>query len=278
MYFEHITSKNSQNFLVSVFFPLIRFTFASVKNLLFVLLGCWLSASLWSQESTIRIKGKVFEERGQPVPNCIILNVRTQQGIFGLPDGSFVMECLPSDTLTITCLGYHARQLCFKDSIQKTVYYPRIFLNERTYSFSTLNVFAPRDLDDIQKDIQSLGFDESDYQLSGINAAVSPITFLYLQLSKKEQSRRVVAEMKNDDRRRDLLKELFRIYVDYKIIDLSNEEFDDFITYLNVSDEFLQTSSQYDFLIFVKDRFLDYQVARRNSRKLNTDDFNYDKD
>ena len=158
--------------------------------------------SSWGQEPLIRIKGKVFEERGQPVPNCIILNLRTQQGIFGMPDGSFVVECRPTDTLTITCLGYHARQLCYKDSAVKTVYYPRVFLNERNYSFSTLNIFAPRDLDDIQKDIQSLGYDEDDYMLSGINAVASPITFLYQQLSKKEQSRRVVAELENDDRRR----------------------------------------------------------------------------
>ena len=75
-----------------------------------------------------------------------------------------------------------------------------------------------------------------------------------------------------------MLKELFRIYVDFKIIDLSNEEFDDFISYLNVSDEFLINSSQYEFLIFVKDRFIDYQVARRNARPMRTDDFNYDKD
>jgi hypothetical protein len=243
-----------------------------------VLLFLLLVHHAWSQEAVIRIKGKVFEERGQPVPNCIILNVRTQQGIFGYPDGSFVVECLPTDTLTITCLGYHARQLCYKDSLMKTVYYPRVFLSERNYSFSTLNIFAPRDLDDIQRDIQSLGYDEDDYMLSGINAVASPITFLYQQLSRKEQSKRVVAQLENDDRRRDLLKELFRIYVDYKIIDLTNEEFDDFITYLNVSDEFLIQSTQYEFLVFVKDRFMDYQVARRNSRKLNSDDFDYDKD
>ena len=180
--------------------------------LLFILI--W-STTLAFGQDIIRVKGKVFEEHGQPVPNCIILNVRTQQGIFGMPDGTFVIECQRTDTLTITCLGYHARQLCYRDSAMKSVYYPRMFLNERTYSFSTLNVFAPRDLDDIQKDIQSLGYDENDYMLSGINAMASPITFLYQQLSKKEQSKRVVAEMENDDRRRDLLKELFRIYVDF---------------------------------------------------------------
>jgi hypothetical protein len=236
--------------------------------------------SQWSiaQEAVIRVKGKVLEERGQPVPNSIVLNTRTKKGAFGSPDGSFVIECNKSDTLTITCLGYYSRQICFKDSTLKLVYYPRIFLNERTYSYSTLNIFAPRDLEDIQKDIQSLGYNEDDYMLSGINAVSSPITFLYQQLSRKEESKRIVAKLENDDRRRDLLKELFTIYVDYKIIELSTEDFDDFISYLNVSDEFMKSSSQYEFLVFVKDRFQDYQIARRNTRPLKEGDFDYDKD
>jgi hypothetical protein len=85
-----------------------------------------------------------------------------------------------------------------------------------------------------------LGYDERDYMLSGINAVQSPITFLYQQFSRKEQSKRQVAYMENEDRKRELLKELFRLYVDYDIISLSDEQFDDFITYLNVSDEFLK--------------------------------------
>jgi hypothetical protein len=213
-----------------------------------------------AQAQKIRIKGRVLEERGQPVANSIVLNTHTQKGAYGMPDGHFVIECNKTDTLTITCLGYYSRQICFKDSVTKDVYYPTV------------------DLLDSQKDIQSLGYNESDYMLSGINAAVSPITFLYQQLSKKEASKRVVAELKNEDRRRDLLKELFQIYVDYQIIDLTTEEFDDFITYLNVSDEFLIQSSQYEFLVFVKERFRDYQVMRRNNTRLKKEDFDFDKE
>jgi hypothetical protein len=258
-------------------FIVIMVHFCSMRFILvvFVLFLFQLSNA---QVTVIRVKGKVLEERGQPVPNSIVLNTRTKKGAFGGPDGGFVIECNKSDTLTITCLGYFSRQICFKDSVQKSVYYPRIFLNERTYSYATLNIFAPRDLEDIQMDIQSLGYNEDDYMLSGINAAVSPITFLYQQLSKKEASKRIVAQLENDDRRRDLLKELFVIYVDYKIIELSTEDFDDFISYLNVSDEFMKSSSQYEFLVFVKDRFQDYQIARRNTRPLQERDFDYDKD
>jgi hypothetical protein len=140
-----------------------------------------------------------------------------------------------------------------------------------------VEIFAPRDLDQIQKDIQNLGYNEDDYMLSGINAVASPITFLYQQFSKVERSKRLVKQMDNEDKKRDLLKELFQHYVDYEIIDLTNEEFDDFIDFLNVSDEFIKTSSQYDFLIFVKDRFTDYKVLRRQNKFKETD-YNFEED
>ena len=249
--------------------------FCWVRNLIVIFV---LLVAGSAQGQKIRIKGKVLEERGQPVANSIVLNTHTQKGAYGLPDGHFIIECNKTDTLTITCLGYYSRQICFKDSVFKEVYYPKVYLLDRVYTYSTLHIFAPRDLEDIQKDIQSLGYNESDYMLSGINAAMSPITFLYQQLSKKEASKRVVAELKNEDRRRDLLKELFQIYVDYQIIDLTTEEFDDFITYLNVSDEFLIQSSQYEFLVYVKERFRDYQVMRRNDTQFKKEDFDFDKE
>jgi hypothetical protein len=114
--------------------------------------------------------------------------------------------------------------------------------------------------------------------LSGINAAASPITFLYQQFSKVERSKRQVAYLENEDRKRELLKELFRLYVDYEIIVLNDEQFDDFITYLNVSDDFLKNSSQYDFLIYVKDRFRDYKIFLRQNQRMQPADFDYDKD
>ena len=123
-----------------------------------------------------------------------------------------------------------------------------------------------------------LGYNEDDYMISGINAVSSPITFLYQQFSKKEQSKRKVAYLENEDRKRELLKELFRLYVDYEIIVLNDEQFDDFITYLNVSDEFLIRSSQYDFLVFVKDRFRDYKIFLRQNQRMKSSDFDYDKD
>ena len=68
------------------------------------------------------------------------------------------------------------------------------------------------------------------------------------------------------------------IHFHVKSMFLKNEEFDAFIDYLNVSDEFMKTSTQYDFLIYVRDRFRDYKLLRRQQQKLKESDYDYDKD
>jgi hypothetical protein len=243
---------------------------------LFCVLFGWLGLHAAAQNEIV-VSGMVFEENGQPLSNIIIINQRTKHGSFGKPGGYFEVSCLKTDTLTLTSLGYFSRSVCMKDSTLKSQYKVRLFLEPRSYNLPQAEIFAPRDLEDIQQDIKQLGFDEEDYMLSGINAIQSPITFLYQQLSRKEQSKRAVAEMVNDDKRVELLKELFHHYVDYQIIELNAEEFDEFIRFINVTDEFMKTTTQYDFLIFVKERFMDYKVWRRQKR-LNEVDYDYDKD
>jgi hypothetical protein len=226
----------------------------------------------------ILVNGKVFDENGQLLSNAIIINKRNKSGQFGKADGTFSISCNKTDTLAITTLGYNTREFNFKDSVFRTSYSIDIYLDIRPYKTPEVVIFAQRDLEKIQRDIASLGYNENDYMLSGIDAVSSPITFLYQQFSKKEQSKRLAAQLNNDDKKRDLLKELFHHYVAYDIIELNNEEFDAFIDYLNVSDDFLKNSSQYDFLIYVRDRFKDYKIAKRQSKELKQEDYDYNKD
>ena len=58
----------------------------------------------------------------------------------------------------------------------------------------------------IQKDIDKLGYRESDYRVSTVDAFQSPITFLYQEFSRRERSKRLVAQLENEDRKRALLQ------------------------------------------------------------------------
>lgn len=230
-----------------------------------------------AQQSQITVHGQVRDENDQPIANIIIINRRTREGSFGRNDGSFTIQCLNTDTIAITSMGYFPRSITFRDSLSKDQYRIRTYLNQRTYRLPQVEVFAARDLDKIQADILKLGYREEDYMLSGINAAKSPITFLYQQFSRKERSKRLVKQMENEDLKRALLKELFKHYVDYQIIELTDAEFDQFIDFINVPDDYLIHTSQYDFLIYVKDRFIDFRAWKRRGA-MREADFNYDQD
>ncbi|MCC7502913.1 MAG: hypothetical protein IT229_10315, partial [Flavobacteriales bacterium] len=93
------------------------------------------------------------------------------------------------------------------------------------------------------------------YRVSSVDAFQSPITFLYQEFSKRERSKRLVAELRNEDRKRDLLKELLHKYVEYDIINLSNESFDDFIDFCAVPDPVIKGLSQYEFLLYVQKKY-----------------------
>lgn len=233
----------------------------------------FLSFTGYSQ--TIRIEGRVRDPHGQGIPNAIIVNNRTKTGSFGNSSGYYNIVCEKTDTLSITALSYYTRQLCMKDSLVKDVYRPTIFLDDRTYMLPVVEFISPRDLESIEDDLRGLGFDENQFKTASYS---SPITFLYEQFSKRERSKLAVARMEYEDRKRALLKELFHLYVDFDIIDLTNEEFDAFIDFMHVSDDFVHQSSQYEFLIFVKEEFQNYKVWKRGRRDWKEEDFNYDKD
>ena len=65
----------------------------------------------------------------------------------------------------------------------------------------------------------------------------------------------MVAELRNEDDKRALLRELLHKYVEYDIINLSNDSFDDFIDFCAVPDEVIKGLSQYDFLVYVKKKY-----------------------
>jgi hypothetical protein len=87
------------------------------------------------------------------------------------------------------------------------------------------------------------------------NAISSPITALYIAFSKREKTKRKVAEMEYQDKQDDIVREILRIYVHHDVIDLSAEQFDEFITFLNLNTDFLKTASDYELISYIQYKF-----------------------
>jgi hypothetical protein len=94
-------------------------------------------------------------------------------------------------------------------------------------------------------------------------------------LNREEKSKRLVAQFENRDRRHALLRELFVKYVNYEIILLEPDEFDDFIAFSDPGDELLQEWSQYEFIRFIQQRF---ELFRSIPGRLDDSDYQYQQD
>lgn len=216
-----------------------------------------------AQDSTlVRLTGEVMDkETGEHLSYFMIINKRTGSGTFGDASGAFVLNTLIGDSIVVGAYGYTSEiYVVPQPEGEKNAINQKFYLGQLEYTLPTVTIIPERELSDIKKDIDELGYEEKDYRLSGVNAIEHPITFLYQMFSKRERSYRKVAELENEARRRDLLKELFKKYVDYDIIALDDTEFDNFIDYCNISDQMMQSTTQYEFIQLVKTRFKGYQI------------------
>jgi hypothetical protein len=207
-------------------------------------------------QGTVTIHGRVVSaQNDRGMYDLMIVNKRTRSGVFGDPDGTFTVQVLKTDSLLIGSLGHRTIRFSLADSVDREVYHVTLRLQPLEVVLAPVEVLPERTLKEIQKDIDELGYRESDYRISPVDALQSPITFLYQEFSRRERSKRLVAQLENEDRKRALLKELLHKYVQYDIINLSDEAFDDFIDFCAVPDEVIKGLSQYDFLVYVKRKY-----------------------
>lgn len=249
-----------------------------MKLIRLIAISTWLLLSFFSAQAQdgcaqeVFIAGKVLSESGRPLFDAMVVNRTKQVGTFCEQDGSFLIKACKTDSLHIAATGFVSVRISYADSTFQGRYFVEIRMRQLKFNIPEVTVLAPRDLDQIQRDIDRLGFDERDYRTSGINALESPITFLYESFSRRERGKRMAAELRNNDRRRELLKELFAKYVEYDIIVLEDDEFDAFIDFMDPGDESLKRFSQYEFIIYVKESFSAY---KRYGRKMRPSDYEY---
>lgn len=184
----------------------------------------------------------------------MIINKRTNNGSFADAEGKFSIIAQQNDSILFSAVGFLIKKICLKDSLPKKQYSIEVPMQKLQYTLKEISVFATRDLNEIQKDINSLGV-KHDYSVEGLDGFESPISYLYERYSWRGKSKEKVAQMENEDMKRDILKDLLHLYVKHEIIDLSDAEFEAFIKYLNFTDEFMQNATQFELTMAIKGKY-----------------------
>jgi hypothetical protein len=191
----------------------------------------------------------------------MVINRTTGRGIFGQPDGYFSVYVRPNDKIALSTKEYPIYEFIAKpdSNCQCQVI---AYIEKLPQQVQEVVVKPLKTLEQIKEERKNLVLRETR-QVTGIEALQSPITALYQAFSKKEQNKRWIAEQKYKDDQRQVVKELLRLYVAYEIIEMEEDEFDDFIIFLNADPDFLKTAAEMELVLFIKDKFEHFKLIRK---------------
>ncbi len=232
-------------------------------SLLFAFVVLLIQNTAYSQ-SLVALSGRAYDKENAtfPLPKLMIINKRNNLGTFADSEGKFTLSIYKTDTLIFSAVGFSMKKICLKDSTDKKQYFIEIPLQKLQFTLNEVSVFAPRNLSDIQRDINKLGVKKT-YSVDGLDAISSPITYLYERFSKFGRARQKVAEWEDEDMKRDILKDLFHLYIKHDVIDLNDSDFDAFIKYLNLSDDFIQRATQFELVMAIKGKYENFKYHWR---------------
>jgi hypothetical protein len=190
----------------------------------------------------------------------MVVNKTTGKGVFGQPNGKFSAYVSNGDQIVLSIKEYPKfRYLIIPDSNCQFLVYENI---ERLPQQLDEVVIRPlKTLNQIKEERAELAMRDTR-MVSGISAFESPITALYQAFSRKEKNKRWIAEQEYKDDQSRIVKELLALYIAYDIIDLDENEFDSFISFLNINENFLKTASEMELVLFVKDKYEHFLMLR----------------
>ncbi|TNE53354.1 MAG: hypothetical protein EP338_12530 [Bacteroidetes bacterium] len=221
-----------------------------------LVISCF-SGTSYAQKRVL-LRGQVVDTfQVQNFYNLMVINRTSGRGVFGQPDGSFSVYVEEGDSINLSTKGYPIYGFRVKSDSNNQMQV-RLILENKVVEKEEVVVRPIKSLKQIKEERQSLSLRETR-MVSGIEVLRSPITALYERFSQREKNKRMVAQWEFRDNQVKVLKELLRLYVSYDIVDLTEDEFEDFIHFLNLDENMLKTASDMELVTFIKDKFDHYR-------------------
>lgn len=186
----------------------------------------------------------------------MIVNKSTNAGVFGQPSGAFGVYVNNNDSIILSTKGYE--RVGFRVKADTVCQFKcDVVLSELPRELPEVTIKPLKTLQQIKEERAALAMRETK-TITGLEAVQSPITALYQRFSKVEQSRAKVAELQYLDSKIEIVKEILRLYVIYDVIKLDEEQFESFIDFMAIDEDFLKTASDMELATFIKDKFDHY--------------------
>lgn len=224
------------------------------------------TGSLFAQDSTMLIKGKVLQHPALGFSDFIIVNLSTGRGEFGKSDGTFEIAVQPKQDIRISCLGFKTVTVSLKDSVFKPVYQVVVEMKQLLVQFDKPVIIRPMPTyEDIEEAREKIGINEYEPVIANpVDAFSSPFTALYQRFSRKEQEKREYVALLNQKQLEQALKEIIRYHIDSGLFELEEDEIALFIATCPLDENFVKYASLYEVSAALQNCYEQYKAKRRH--------------
>lgn len=241
----------------------------------FFLASLFIFASLITQAQTeevdpmpIKLKGQVLNlEDEMPVPNAIIMNMRTKATISADLQGRFTMDALNIDSLQITSLGY-SKSVAHIPANYSEMNVLIIYAKPVRFSIPDVNVKGAQkkvNMDGVPvgKDTKvapELRGDAYNKKPPVIAAIVNPASFIQYHLGKSEKEKRETRKAIVTERQWEMISQFYNKKLVQELTGLNNTEADYFMMYINGKGLLNEMRTEYDVRNIIKEQFKLYKA------------------
>jgi hypothetical protein len=247
--------------------PIIKnrqYVYAGALLALFLVLLAGLQP-LRAQTMQVKITGMVVDaDTKTGLPAVTIINKRSQSGTLSSENGSFYIEAQPGDTIEFSMLSYYKKELVAPlQSTSINVYMPR-----RIFGLQEVNVRGRN----YQRDSMATRAEYGryfNYKKPGAmdvlkTLPANPVTALsYLMPSKTRKRKEHFREQLVYWEKEKYIDHRYSAELVQRMTKLESPELDSFMLHYRPGYHFLETATDYDLLLYIKQTFEQYKQAKK---------------
>ncbi len=260
------------------------------RQLILLLLMCgWLSALTTEAEAqaarfsagAILVQGFTLQRDSMTkAPYVTIINKRSRFGTISADNGYFSIYAQRGDTLEFSAINLQTATYVVPAYYAADRLAVRAVMNSKTYELNEV-VVRPYSEKQFKKDFLALQLadDTPDLQLpaiprlatpsavaqngNGIGVTIGgPITALYNAFSREAKSRRKLATMMAEDKRKKMYAAKVNPEFVGRVTGLAGNDLEEFMTYCKLSEEFVLEANEYDVAMALQDCLRNFKASK----------------
>jgi hypothetical protein len=208
-----------------------------------------------NSEEAIMLSGKVVDTlKLSNLADVVVVNKRTNKTTITDKDGVFFILMKKTDTIYFYYVGYRPKNFYFKSEEQLKKKFHVIFLKQESQYLEEVEISSKKEK---EKKFQ--------YPDNRMPATIeNPISFIFEKYSKRYEQYRKVEKLEKEKYYRQLKELRFQRDMVLELTDISEKDVDKFMDQCLFTDEFLETASDYEFLVAIQKKYRLYKNRYKN--------------